>query len=233
MSHSGGAPLRQLTILGATGSIGASTLDVVARHADRFRVIALAAHSQVERMFEHCVRFAPRYAVLVDARSADLLERRVRDAGLDTKVLAGAKALQTVAVLPEVDTVMAAIVGAAGLEPSLAAARAGKRVLLANKEALVMAGRLFLDAVRDCGAQLLPIDSEHNAILQCLPGRGQRRVERRRRTSDPAHRLGGPVPHRGRRPARRSHARAGLRPSQLGDGPEDIGRLGDPDEQGA
>ena len=162
-------PLRQLTILGATGSIGASTLDVVARHADRFRVTALAAHSQVERMFEHCVRFAPRYAVMVDARSADLLERRVRAAGLATQVLAGARALQTVATLPEIDTVMAAIVGAAGLEPSLAAARAGKRVLLANKEALVMAGRLFLDAVRDCGAQLLPIDSEHNAILQCLP----------------------------------------------------------------
>jgi 1-deoxy-D-xylulose-5-phosphate reductoisomerase len=169
MSHPGPVPPRQLTILGATGSIGTSTLDVVARHAERFRVRALAAHSQVERMFEQCVRFAPRYAVLVDARSADLLTRRVRAAGLDIEVLAGAQALQTVATLPEVDTVMAAIVGAAGLEPSLAAARAGKRVLLANKEALVMAGHLFLDAVRECGAQLLPIDSEHNAILQCLP----------------------------------------------------------------
>jgi 1-deoxy-D-xylulose-5-phosphate reductoisomerase len=162
-------PPRQLTILGATGSIGASTLDVVARHPDRFRVTALAAHSQVERMLEHCVRFAPRYAVMVDPRSADLLEQRVRAEGLGTRVLAGARALQTVATLPEIDTVMAAIVGAAGLEPTLAAARAGKRVLLANKEALVMAGRLFLDAVRDSGAQLLPIDSEHNAILQCLP----------------------------------------------------------------
>jgi 1-deoxy-D-xylulose-5-phosphate reductoisomerase len=161
--------VRQLTILGATGSIGASTLDVVARHPDRFRVIALAAHSQVERMLEHCVRFAPRCAVMVDAASADALERRVRSAGLPTRVLTGTQALQTVATLPEIDTVMAAIVGAAGLEPTLAAARAGKRVLLANKEALVMAGRLFLDAVRDCGAELLPIDSEHNAILQCLP----------------------------------------------------------------
>ena len=169
MSHLAGVQPRQLTILGATGSIGASTLDVVARHPDRFRVVALAAHSQVERMVDLCARFAPRYAVLVDLRSAELLARRVRAAGLTTEVLSGAKALQTVAVLPDIDTVMAAIVGAAGLEPTLAAARAGKRVLLANKEALVMAGHLFLDAVRDCGAQLLPIDSEHNAILQCLP----------------------------------------------------------------
>ena len=137
-------------------------------------------------------------------RSADLLERRVRAAGLDTEVLAGARALQTVATLPEVDTVMAAIVGAAGLRPTLAAARAGKRVLLANKEALVMAGRLFMDAVRDCGAQLLPIDSEHNAIFQCLPADCCGESERRRRAPHPAHRLGRPVPHRGRRSS--SHA---------------------------
>jgi len=184
MNHPGGVPPRQLTILGATGSIGASTLDVVARHPDRFRVVALTAHSQVDRMFELCMRFAPRYAVLVDPASAELLARQVRAAGLTTEVLSGTKALQTVTVLPEIDTVMAAIVGAAGLEPSLAAARAGKRVLLANKEALVMAGALFLDAVRDRGAQLLPIDSEHNAIQQCLPagaagalrGAGVRRI---------------------------------------------------------
>jgi len=169
MSHSSGVRPRQLTILGATGSIGASTLDVIARHPDRFRVVALTAHGQVDRMFEHCTRFAPRYAVLVDPRSAELLARKVRAARLEVEVLAGAQALQTVAALPEVDTVMAAIVGAAGLESSLAAARAGKRVLLANKEALVMSGRIFMDAVRECGATLLPIDSEHNAIFQCLP----------------------------------------------------------------
>jgi 1-deoxy-D-xylulose-5-phosphate reductoisomerase len=171
-------PPRQLTILGATGSIGASTLDVVARHPGRFRVTALAAHSQTERMLEYCVRFAPRYVVMVDAASAELLEQQVRAKGLETRVLSGAQALQTVATLPEIDTVMAAIVGAAGLEPTLAAARAGKRVLLANKEALVMAGPLFLDAVRDCAAELLPIDSEHNAILQCLPARAAGALER-------------------------------------------------------
>jgi len=175
---------RRLTILGATGSIGASTLDVVARHPNRFRVIAITAHSRTEPMLEQCRRFSPQYAVMVDAGSAERLERDVRAAGLPTRVLAGAQALQSAATLPDVDIVMAAIVGAAGLEPTLAAARAGKRVLLANKEALVMAGHLFLEAVRRSGASLVPIDSEHNAILQCLPagfagdlrGAGVRRI---------------------------------------------------------
>ncbi len=162
-------PLRTLTILGATGSIGASTLDVAARHPDRFRIAALTAHTGVEAMLAACERVRPRYAVMADARSADALDRALRAAGLSTEVFAGPAALETVATLPEVDTVMAAIVGAAGLPPTLAAARAGKRVLLANKEALVMAGGLFLDAVRRHGATLLPIDSEHNAVMQSLP----------------------------------------------------------------
>jgi 1-deoxy-D-xylulose-5-phosphate reductoisomerase len=162
-------PRQRLAILGATGSVGASTLDVVARHPERFEVIALTAHAQEERLFAECRRFAPRFAVLADSAAARALERRLRSDGVPTRVLAGPEALTEVVSRPEVDTVMAAIVGAAGLPATLAAARAGKRVLLANKEALVMAGRLFRDALRSSGAQLLPIDSEHNAILQSLP----------------------------------------------------------------
>jgi 1-deoxy-D-xylulose-5-phosphate reductoisomerase len=160
---------RSLTILGATGSVGASTLDVVARHPERFRVVALTAHTQVEPMLAACERFAPAFAVMGDESCAVRLRTALRHAGIATRVLAGSEGLDQVATLPEVDTVLAAIVGAAGLRPTLAAARAGKRVLLANKEALVMAGHLFLDAVREAGALLLPIDSEHNAILQSLP----------------------------------------------------------------
>jgi 1-deoxy-D-xylulose-5-phosphate reductoisomerase len=161
--------LRRLTILGATGSVGASTLDVVARHPDRFEVVALTAHAQADRLLAECRRFRPRYAVLGEAAAAPALQRRLQAEGMPTRLLAGPDALVQAATLPEVDTVMAAIVGAAGLPASLAAVRAGKRVLLANKEALVMAGRLFRDALRAGGAQLLPIDSEHNAILQSLP----------------------------------------------------------------
>jgi 1-deoxy-D-xylulose-5-phosphate reductoisomerase len=161
--------VRTLTVLGATGSIGASTLDVVARHPDRFRVAALTANAGTAAMLEACARFRPAYAVMVDLASADALRVKLRQAGMDTQVLAGREGLDRVAALPEVDTVMAAIVGAAGLSPTLAAARAGKRVLLANKEALVMAGRLFMRAIQDSGATLLPIDSEHNAVLQSLP----------------------------------------------------------------
>jgi 1-deoxy-D-xylulose-5-phosphate reductoisomerase len=161
---------RTLTILGATGSIGASTLDVVARHPQRFRVAALTANTGTAAMLDACLRFRPPYAVMADPSAAEALQSALRKAGADTRVAAGAQGLEQVATLPEVDTVMAAIVGAAGLSPTLAAARAGKRVLLANKEALVMAGRLFMQAIRDSGATLLPIDSEHNAVLQCLPG---------------------------------------------------------------
>ena len=175
---------RTLTILGATGSVGASTLDVLARHPERFRVAALSAHRQIGPMLEACRRFRPRYAAMADPASAAALQSALRTAASGTEVLAGPEGLEFVATRPEVDTVMAAIVGAAGLGPTLAAARAGKRVLLANKEALVMAGHLFIDAVRSNGATLLPIDSEHNAILQCLPagfagdlpGAGVRRI---------------------------------------------------------
>jgi 1-deoxy-D-xylulose-5-phosphate reductoisomerase len=159
--------VRNLTILGATGTIGVNTLDVVARHPDRFRIIALTGQNQIDRLAQQCRQFRPRYAVVLTQDKAGELRRRLD--GVQTEVLAGGEALEFVAALPEVDSVMAAIVGAAGLRPALAAARAGKRVLLANKETLVMAGRFFMDAVRVHGATLLPIDSEHNAVFQSLP----------------------------------------------------------------
>ncbi len=161
--------MMNLTILGSTGSIGVSTLDVVARHPGRYRIVALTAQRRDDVLFEQCVQFKPRYAVLLDEAAAQRLQQRIAVAGLDVEVLCGVAALERVASLPEVDTVMAAIVGAAGLLPTLAAARAGKKILLANKEVLVMAGRIFMDAVRQHGATLLPIDSEHNAIFQALP----------------------------------------------------------------
>ena len=159
----------RLTVLGSTGSIGISTLDVVARHPDRFEVFALTASRQVDLLFEQCMRFAPRFAVLLDAVLAAQLADRLKAEGALTRVLCGAAALDEVSSVPEVDAVMAAIVGAAGLSPCLAAARSGKRLLLANKEALVVGGEVFLSAVRRGGATLLPIDSEHSAIFQSLP----------------------------------------------------------------
>ncbi|MHB1241708.1 MAG: 1-deoxy-D-xylulose-5-phosphate reductoisomerase [Gammaproteobacteria bacterium] len=158
-----------VTVLGATGSVGKSTLDVLARHRDRYRVVALTANTDAERLFACCREHRPEFAVLGATAAASRLEERLRDAGVDTRVLSGPEGLATVAGLPQTDYVMAAIVGAAGLLPTLAAVRAGKRVMLANKEALVMAGRLFMDEVARHGAQLLPIDSEHNAIFQCMP----------------------------------------------------------------
>lgn len=158
-----------VTVLGATGSIGVSTLDVLARHRDRFRVVALTARVAADRLYEQCVAHRPEYAVVVDPDGAQRLEQRLRAADLPTRVLAGPEGLLEVARLPQVDYVMAAIVGAAGLLPTLEAARAGKRILLANKEALVMSGRLFMEEVRRGGAVLLPIDSEHNAVFQCMP----------------------------------------------------------------
>jgi 1-deoxy-D-xylulose-5-phosphate reductoisomerase len=160
-------PQQRLTILGATGSIGVSTLDVVARHPGRFEVVALTGHRRVDVLAEQCRRFKPRYAVVGAAADAAGLAAALGDCG--TEVLSGPEALVRVAALPEVDAVMAAIVGAAGLPPTLAAAQAGKRVLLANKEALVMAGSVFMNAVKQAGATLLPIDSEHNAVFQSLP----------------------------------------------------------------
>ena len=163
-----------LTLLGATGSIGASTLDVVARHPGRYRVFALTAHKAADALLALCERHAPRYAVLSGLAEDAALRRRFADAGRGTELLFGAQALEDVAAAPECGVLMAAIVGAAGLAPTLAGARAGKRVLLANKEALVMAGPFFMRAVREHGATLLPIDSEHNAIFQCLPNEAGR-----------------------------------------------------------
>jgi len=161
--------VQNLTVLGSTGSIGKSTLDVVARHPDRYRIIALTANQQDESLFEQCQQFRPHFAVLLDEAAAERLRKRIAAAGLDVEVLCGNESLVRVATLPEVHAVMAAIVGAAGMRPTLAAAEAGKKILLANKETLVLAGHLFMDAVRRSGAVLLPIDSEHNAIFQSLP----------------------------------------------------------------
>jgi 1-deoxy-D-xylulose-5-phosphate reductoisomerase len=160
---------QRVCILGSTGSIGTSTLDVLALHPDTYEVFALTGQRRVDDLFAQIERWRPRFAALPDAAAAHALAARVKGAGLPTQVLAGAAALEELAAHPDVDQVMAAIVGAAGLPACLAAARAGKRLLLANKEALVVGGQLFVDAVRAGGATLVPIDSEHSAIFQCLP----------------------------------------------------------------
>nr|WP_313055893.1 1-deoxy-D-xylulose-5-phosphate reductoisomerase [Pseudomonas lopnurensis] len=159
----------QITVLGATGSVGLSTLDVIARHPQRYGVFALTGFSRIVELRALCLAHRPRYAVVGDEEQARVLQDQLLGDGLDTRVLSGEGGLSEVAGHPDVDVVMAAIVGAAGLRPTLAAVQAGKRVLLANKEALVMSGGLFMQALRDSAAVLLPIDSEHNAIFQCLP----------------------------------------------------------------
>jgi 1-deoxy-D-xylulose-5-phosphate reductoisomerase len=161
--------MRGLVILGSTGTIGENTLDVAGRHPERFRIVALAARANHESLFEQCRRYRPEYAALLDPAAAVRLAARLTAEGLPTRVLAGPEALTTVAALPQAELVMAAIVGAAGLAPTLAAAAAGKQLLLANKEALVLAGALLIEIARGSGARILPIDSEHNAIFQCLP----------------------------------------------------------------
>lgn len=161
--------MQQVTLLGSTGSIGISTLDVLERHPDKYRVYALAANTSVETLFEQCRQFQPEVAVMLCADSAETLQGKLQAAGLNTTVKSGDKALQEIASTSQVDIVVAAIVGAAGLLPTLAAAKAGKRILLANKEALVMSGALLMRAVEEHGAVLLPVDSEHNAIWQCMP----------------------------------------------------------------
>jgi len=158
-----------LTILGSTGSIGKNTLDVVSRHPTKFKIFALTGNTQVDLLFEQCIRFKPRYALMVDPIAAQKLEQRLKPIGLKIEVLSGSKDLDLLASHSDVDTVMASIVGAAGLSSCLAAARAGKRLLLANKEALVVGGHLFLSQVKSGNAKLLPIDSEHSAIFQSLP----------------------------------------------------------------
>ena len=162
--------VQRITVLGATGSIGLSTLDVIARHPERYSVFALSGYSRIDELLALCVQHRPEYAVVPNAEGAARLREGLAAAACATQVLEGEAGLCQVAAAPEVDAVMAAIVGAAGLRPTLAAVEAGKKVLLANKEALVMSGALFMEAVRRSGAVLLPIDSEHNAIFQCLPG---------------------------------------------------------------
>ena len=162
-----------ITILGSTGTIGINTLDVVSRHPERYRVTALTANHNVARLIEQCITWEPEFAVIADCGLGDELRKGLNKAGLTTEALAGSEALTSVCVLPQTQYVMAGIVGAAGLFPSLAAARAGKRLLLANKESLVMSGQLFMDAVQDNGAELLPIDSEHNALFQCMPANAE------------------------------------------------------------
>jgi 1-deoxy-D-xylulose-5-phosphate reductoisomerase len=173
-----------VAILGSTGSIGRSTLDVIGRHGGRFRAVALAANSSVDEMFDQCARYRPELAAMLDPAAAARLRERIADARLGVRVVSGAQGLVEVATIDSADSVMAAIVGAAGLVPTLEAARLGRRLLLANKEALVMAGPVFMQAVRAHGATLLPIDSEHNAVFQSLPrgyagdldGAGVRRI---------------------------------------------------------
>lgn len=175
------AAMQSLTVLGSTGSIGTSTLDVVRQHPSAFRIHALTAHRQVDALLAQCLEFQPAFAVMSDAQAALRLAERIKAEALPTRVLSGAAALVEVSAAEPVDAVMAAIVGAAGLPPSLAAARAGKRLLLANKETIVLGGALFMDAVRQGGATLLPIDSEHSAIFQSLPedpATWDRRVEK-------------------------------------------------------
>ncbi len=169
----------RVAVLGSTGSIGVSTLDVIARHPDRFEVVALSAHSNIARLLEQCIAHAPRFVVVSSPDRAAPLTEGLARAGLSAEVLVGGDALAAIAAHADVDVVMAGIVGAAGLRSALAAAEAGKRILLANKEALVMSGPLFMSAVKRGGATLLPVDSEHNAIFQCRAGdhpRGVRKV---------------------------------------------------------
>ena len=178
--------MQLVTLLGYTGSIGESTLDVLARHPEQYQVFALTANRSVEKLFEQCQKFKPTFAVMLDETSAEDLSKKIKEANLNTKVLSGEQALQQVAEHDSVDYVVAAIVVAAGLLPTLSAANAGKHILLANKEALVISGHLLMQAVEQNGATLLPVDSEHNAIWQCLPvgdkqqyhfeGKGIRRI---------------------------------------------------------
>ncbi len=167
--HSDVNRLRGVAILGATGSIGVNTLNVISRHPDRFTVVVLTANTQVDRLFEQCKRFQPRVAIMADAQSAECLQQKVNKAGLEIEVAAGIGSIGSAVEADDIEIVMAAIVGAVGLKPTLAAVQAGKQVLIANKEPLVMCGGVFIAEAKRSGAVLLPIDSEHNAIFQCLP----------------------------------------------------------------
>jgi 1-deoxy-D-xylulose-5-phosphate reductoisomerase len=170
--------VQNVAILGATGTIGIQTLDVMSKHPERFNVFALTANNNVKSMFALCEQYVPKYAVMLQSQAAAELDAQLKAANISTIVLHGEQALIDIAAHPEVDTVMAAIVGAAGLHPAMAAARSGKRILLANKETLVMAGNLFMRAVEEGGATLLPIDSEHNAIFQVMPNQRAKSLEK-------------------------------------------------------
>jgi 1-deoxy-D-xylulose-5-phosphate reductoisomerase len=170
--------VQNVAILGATGTIGIQTLDVMSQHPERFNVFALTANNNVKSMFALCQQYAPKFAVMLQSQAAATLDAQLKTANISTIVLHGEQTLIDIAAHPEVDTVMAAIVGAAGLHPAMAAARSGKRILLANKETLVMAGNLFMRAVEEGGATLLPIDSEHNAIFQVMPNQRAKSLEK-------------------------------------------------------
>ncbi|MFI5205781.1 MAG: 1-deoxy-D-xylulose-5-phosphate reductoisomerase, partial [Candidatus Paceibacterales bacterium] len=158
-----------ICILGSTGSIGQNTLEIIKLHSDRFEVVALSAATSIDKLFEQCCLFKPQFAVMVDKEAANHLKRQLQAAQMNTKVLSGTEGLSTITQLPEVKKVIAAIVGASGLIPMMSAAKAGKQILLANKEALVMAGDLFITTAKQHGACILPVDSEHNALFQCMP----------------------------------------------------------------
>ena len=225
------AKRQRLCILGATGSVGMNTLEVLALHPQRFEVFALTARHRIDELAALCERWRPRLAVVDNAQQARILRERLGRADVHTEVLHGAAALSELAAHPEIDTVMAAIVGAAGLAPCLAAARAGKRLLLANKEALVVGGGLFMRSVDEGGATLLPIDSEHSAIFQCLPldrAGWAERIDHIVLTAS-----GGPFRERDPLSLRARDTGRSVRTSQLGDGAQDLGRFGDDDEQGA
>lgn len=225
------AAKQRITVLGATGSIGGNTLDVLSRHRDQFEVFALTAATQVDAMVRHCAAFMPVWAVMADEAAGRELQSRLAAEGLRTQVRWGADALDDVSCDPQVDVVMAAIVGAAGLSPCLSAARAGKRLLLANKEALVVGGDVFLSAVREGGATLLPIDSEHSAIFQSLPedpSTWQERVEKIILTAS-----GGPFRQREVSTLKDVTPEQACAHPNWVMGQEDFGGLGHHDEQGA
>lgn len=169
--------MQRICVLGATGSIGKSTLDVIARHPERYKAFALTAHTRIAELVQLCIQFHPQYAVVADEANRLSVQQSLQKSGIKTEVLSGSQALCDVASHPDVDTVMAAIIGAAGLLPTLSAVKTGKKILLANKEALVMSGALFMQAVEDYHATLLPIDSEHNAIFQCMPSSFNRNLD--------------------------------------------------------
>ena len=220
--------MKQLTILGSTGSVGTSTLAVVRANPDLFAIKALVAGRNVAVMAQQCMEFRPAFAAMADESAARELRAILAENGVATEVLAGEQAACELAALDDVDQVTAAIVGAAGLLPTLAAIRAGKQVLLANKESLVTCGRLFMDAVRQSQAQLLPLDSEHNAIFQSLPESIQRQSWC---FAHRAYRLRRPVPHHAAGAVRRDDPGSSLRPPELVDGAQDLGGFRHHDEQ--